>query len=173
LRIAVCPGSFDPVTYGHLDVIERAAGLFDKVIVAISTNPRKSPLFTIEERKDMLHQVLKSYPNVVVDAYDGLTVYYAKKKRAQAIIRGLRAISDFENELMMAHTNKKMVGEIDTVFLMTKAEYSFISSSGVKEVAFYGGCICGMVPPYVEKKLKEKVASIKGMNRDEGRNREA
>lgn len=166
MRIAICPGSFDPVTYGHLDVIERAAGLFDEVIVAISTNPRKSPMFTIEERKDMLEQVLKPYSNVVVDAFEGLTVYYAKRKNAKAIIRGLRAISDFENELMMAHTNKKMVGSIDTVFLMTKAEYSFISSSGVKEVAYYGGCTCGMVPPYVEKKLKEKVASVRGSDKE-------
>jgi len=166
LRIAVCPGSFDPVTYGHLDVIERAAGLFDKVIVAISTNPRKSPMFSVEERKNMLQKVLQPYPNIVVDSFEGLTVYYAQKKNAQAIIRGLRAISDFENELMMAHTNKKIVGEIDTVFLMTKAEYSFISSSGVKEVAYYGGCVCNMVPPYVEKKLKEKVASIRGEGKE-------
>jgi len=161
LRVAIYPGSFDPVTYGHLDVIERAAGLFDKVIVAISTNPSKSPLFSSEERKDMLKKVLQPYSNITVDSFEGLTVYYARKKNARAIIRGLRAISDFENELMMAHTNKKLVSDIDTVFLMTKAEYSFISSSGVKEVAYYGGCVCSMVPPYVEEKLKKKLLSLK------------
>ncbi|MCF8010663.1 MAG: pantetheine-phosphate adenylyltransferase [Clostridiales bacterium] len=156
MRTALYPGSFDPVTNGHLDIIERAAKLFDRVIVAISKNPGKNPVFSIEEREEMLQEVLKPYNNIEVDLFYGLTVDYAKSQGAQAIIRGLRAISDFENELMMALTNKKLTNSLETIFLMTRAEYSFISSSAVKEVACFGGCVKGMVPPEVEKRIHNK-----------------
>lgn len=156
MRIAVYPGSFDPVTNGHLDIIERAAILFDRLIVAVSLNPGKRPLFTVEERMDMLKEVTQPYYNVIIDAFNGLTVNFAKKNEAQAIIRGLRAISDFENEFMMALTNKKLQTSVETVFLMTRAEYSFISSSAVKEVASFGGCVKDMVPPVVAERLREK-----------------
>lgn len=162
MRIAIYPGSFDPVTNGHLDVIERAAVLFDEVIVSVSRNANKKPLFTIEEREAMLREVLRPYYNVIVDSFAGLTVNYAKSKGAQAIIRGLRAISDFENEFMMALTNKKLAPSIETIFLMTRAEYSFISSSAVKEVVLFGGCVKDMVPPYVEQKLLEKNMTLNG-----------
>ncbi|MBE3586421.1 MULTISPECIES: pantetheine-phosphate adenylyltransferase [Desulfofundulus] len=160
MRIAVYPGSFDPITNGHLDVIERAACLFDQLVVAVSRNTSKKPLFTVSERLEMLREVLQPYYNVVVDSFDGLTVNYAKNLGAQAIIRGLRAISDFENEFMMALTNKKLVPSIDTLFLMTRAEYSFISSSAVKEVAYFGGCVRDLVPPVVEQKLREKFMAL-------------
>ncbi|MCL6446816.1 MAG: pantetheine-phosphate adenylyltransferase [Armatimonadetes bacterium] len=158
---AVYPGSFDPLTYGHLDVIERAASLFEEVIVAVSRNASKKPLFSVAERIDMLKTVLAPFSNVKVDSFDGLTVNYAKQNGANAIIRGLRAISDFENEFMMALTNKKLAPTIDTVFLMTRAEYSFISSSGVKEVASFGGCVRELVPPEVEQRLIKKFAGRK------------
>jgi pantetheine-phosphate adenylyltransferase len=166
LRIAVYPGSFDPITNGHLDVIERAACLFDQLVVAVSRNTSKKPLFTVSERLEMLREVLQPYYNVVVDSFDGLTVNYAKNLGAQAIIRGLRAISDFENEFMMALTNKKLVPSIDTLFLMTRAEYSFISSSAVKEVAYFGGCVRDLVPPVVEQKLREKFMSLQQPGRE-------
>ncbi|MFZ5649378.1 MAG: pantetheine-phosphate adenylyltransferase [Bacillota bacterium] len=153
MRIGVYPGSFDPVTNGHLDVIERAANLFDRVIVSVSRNTNKKPLFTVKEREEILNEVLRPYSNVLVDSFEGLTVDFAKKKDAVAIIRGLRAISDFENEFMMAQTNKKLAPTVDTIFLMTKPEFSFISSSAVKEVAMFGGCVKGLVPPLVEQKL--------------------
>jgi len=155
LRIGVYPGSFDPVTNGHLDVIERAANLFDEVIVSVSRNTVKNPLFTVKQREQMLREVLRPYYNVLVDSFEGLTVNFAKEKGAQAIIRGLRAISDFENEFMMALTNKKLAPTVDTIFLMTRPEYSFISSSAVKEVAMFGGCVKGLVPPLVEERLIE------------------
>ena len=158
MRIGVYPGSFDPVTNGHLDIIERAALLFDRVIVAVSRNVSKNPLFTVSERVATLQQVLIPYYNVVVDSFDGLTAFYARQQGAQAIIRGLRAISDFETEFMMALTNKKIVSSVETVFLMTRAEYSFISSSAVKELASFGGCVETMVPPLVEQKLRDKYA---------------
>lgn len=161
MRVAVYPGSFDPVTYGHIDIIERVAVLFDRVIVAVSRNRRKAPLFLVEERVDMLRQVLQPYYNVEVDSFDGLTVDYTKEQGAQAIIRGLRAISDFENELMLAHTNKKLDASVETIFLMTRAEFSFISSSAVKEIAYYNGCVLDMVPPLVEERLREKSMDLK------------
>jgi pantetheine-phosphate adenylyltransferase len=159
LRIAVYPGSFDPVTNGHLDIIERAAVLFDRLIVAVSLNPGKKPLFTVEERLDMLKEVTQPFYNVIIDTFNGLTVNYAKQKEAQAIIRGLRAISDFENEFMMALTNKKLQTSVETIFLMTRAEFSFISSSAVKEVAYFGGCVENMVPPVIQERLQSKFKS--------------
>jgi len=156
LRLAIYPGSFDPVTNGHLDIIERAATLFDRVIVAVSMNPGKKPLFTVEERLQMLSEVTRPFDNVTTDSYKGLTVNFACEKNAKAIIRGLRAISDFENEFMMALTNKKLKPAVETIFLMTRAEYSFISSSAVKEVASFGGCVGELVPSLVQKRLRDK-----------------
>jgi len=156
LRLAIYPGSFDPITYGHLDIIERAATLFDRLIVAVSMNPGKKPLFTVEERMQMLSEATRPFNNVTTDSFKGLTVNFACEKKAKAIIRGLRAISDFENEFMMALTNKKLQPAVETIFLMTRAEYSFISSSSVKEVASFGGCVSDLVPPLVQKRLRNK-----------------
>ncbi|HOV78530.1 MAG TPA: pantetheine-phosphate adenylyltransferase [Bacillota bacterium] len=160
MRTAICPGSFDPVTFGHLDIISRASLLFDRVIVAVLRNPAKKSLFSIEERLEMLSKVLSGYHNVEVDSFDGLTVHYAVEQKARAIIRGLRVISDFENEFRMALTNKRLACHIETVFLMTRAEYSFISSTTVKEIASFGGSVRALVPPLVEERLKRKYESL-------------
>lgn len=157
MRIGIYPGSFDPVTNGHLDIIERSAGLFDRLIVAVARNSQKiTTLFSVEERIHILESVLKQHPNIIVDSFDGLTVNYALKQGATAIVRGLRAITDFEHEFVFALTNKKLAPELETVYLMTRAEYSFISSTTVKEVASYNGCLKVMVPDLVAEKLKEK-----------------
>lgn len=160
MRTAICPGSFDPVTNGHLDIIGRASLLFDRVIVAVSRNPVKNPLFSIQERVEMLKEVILPYPNVEVDSFEGLTVNYAIQRKAKAIVRGLRVISDFENEFRMALTNQKLACHIETVFLMTKAEFSFISSSTVREVASFSGSVRSLVPPLVEERLKGKFKSL-------------
>jgi len=157
LRIAVCPGSFDPVTLGHVDIIARTSVIFDQVIVAVSRNPIKNPMFSIQERVEMLKEVLLPYSNVTVDSFEGLTVDYATKRNAVAIVRGLRVISDFENEFRMALVNKNLACNIETLFLMTRAEYSFISSSAIKELASFGGPVDRLVPPLVNKRLKEKL----------------
>jgi len=156
MKIAVYPGSFDPITNGHLDIIERSAKLFDKVIVAASVNAGKNPLFTMEERVELLKGVLGQYPNVEVDSFNGLTVEYVANRGAQVIIRGLRAISDFDNEFKMAVTNKKLQPNVETMFMMSKAHYSFLSSSLIKEIASYGGCIKEFVPELVEQALRLK-----------------
>ncbi len=156
LRIAVCPGSFDPVTLGHLDIIERAARIFDKVVVAVFTNPQKTPLFSMEERVDMLLEATGHIPNVEVDASSGLLSDYALKLGAQVIVKGLRAISDFEAEFQMARMNKKLAPSIETMFMMTANEYSYLSSSIVKEVARLGGCVGQLVPQGVARRLAEK-----------------
>lgn len=155
-RIGVYPGSFDPVTNGHIDIIERAAQVFDEIIVAVSKNSVKQPLFTIEERVEMLKEVLRPYDNVKVDSFYGLTVDYSRKCGASAIIRGLRAISDFENEFQMALTNKKLEPKVEIIFMMAQADVSFLSSSVVREVASYGGCISAFVPAVVEQRVREK-----------------
>lgn len=147
--IAIYPGSFDPVTLGHLDIIQRGCRLFERVVVAVLRNPNKMPLFTVQKRLEQIRLATQHLTNVEVDAFDGLTVKYAQMREAQVLLRGLRAISDFEVELQMAHTNKTLSHQIETVFLATSNEYSFLSSSVVKEIARFGGSINHLVPPHV------------------------
>src|SRR5690554_2297097 len=149
MTIAICPGSFDPVTNGHLDIIERAAAIFDTVIVAVLENPSKTPLFSAAERRRFLQEVLTHLKNVEVEYFRGLLVDYAKSKGARVIVKGLRALSDFESEFQMALTNKKVNSEIETMFMMTANEYSFLSSSMVKELVYFGADPEGFVPPLV------------------------
>ena len=155
-RIAVCPGSFDPITYGHLDIIKRGAKVFDIVYVSVLNNSSKSPLFTLEERMDLIKTVTKDLPNVRVDRHSGLLVDYAKSVNASAILRGLRAVSDFEYEMQITSMNRVLNEDIETFFIMTNSQYSFLSSSIVKEVAKYNGDISSLVPPIVEKELHKK-----------------
>jgi pantetheine-phosphate adenylyltransferase len=154
--IAVYPGSFDPITNGHLDLIMRGAMLFDRLVVALLRNESKEPLFTLGERTAMLREVVRECPNVEVDSFDGLLVDFAARKNATAILRGIRAISDYEYELQMALMNRRLRPEIETVFLMAGEAYSFISSRLVKEVFALGGNISGLVPPSVEAQLKKR-----------------
>ncbi len=158
--VAIYPGSFDPITCGHLDVIERGARLCDRLIVSILRNEAKSPLFTIEERMKMLSEVTTPYPNVEVDCFDGLLADYAMRRGARAIIRGIRAISDYEYELQMALMNRRLQPELETVFLLAGEQYSFVSSKLVKEVISLGGNIAGLVPPTVEKRLRERLRGM-------------
>ena len=153
---AIYPGTFDPVTNGHLDIIERASKLFDSVIITIAVNSSKKPLFTKEERMDMIKSVTKKFKNVSVDVFDVLLVSYAKKKKASVIIRGLRAISDFDYEFQIALTNRKLEPEVNTIFLMPSEKYSFLNSSLVRELASFKADVKQFVPDYVFKKLKEK-----------------
>jgi pantetheine-phosphate adenylyltransferase len=155
--IAVYPGSFDPITNGHLDLIARGAMLFDKLIVAVLGNAAKQPLFTVEERLEMLREAVRNHLNVEVDTFDGLLVDYAARKGATVLLRGIRAISDYEYELQMALMNRRLRPEIETVFLMAGEAYSFISSRLVKEVFALGGSISELVPPLVEARLRERV----------------
>lgn len=155
-KIAVVPGSFDPVTNGHLDIIKRAAEVFDIVYVAVLNNSSKRPLFTVEERIALITEVTKELPNVRIDQSSGLLVDYAQSKNASAIVRGLRAVSDFEYEMQITSMNRFLDKHIETFFIMTKNEYSFLSSSIVKEVAQYGGNIHGLVPQLIEDALHEK-----------------
>lgn len=156
-KIAVYPGSFDPVTNGHIDIIERGLKLFDKIIVAILNNPAKKALFSVAERVEMLEASLKRHSNdIEVDVFNGLLVDYAEKKNAYAILRGMRAVSDFEYEFQLALMNRKLNREIQTVFLMTGLRWIFTSSSIIKEAAFFDGDISSMVPDVVFKKLKQK-----------------
>lgn len=159
--IAVYPGSFDPITNGHLDLIERGARLCDRLIVAVLGNEDKQPLFTVEERMEMLREAVADYPNVEVDTFGGLLVDYARHKGATAIVRGIRAISDYEYELQMALMNRRLCPEVETVFLMAGEAYSFISSRIVKEVIRLGGNLAGLVPPSVEVRLRNRV--LKGV----------
>ena len=163
-RLAIYPGSFDPVTNGHIDIIERGLTLFDKIIVTIMVNPTKNYLFSIEERKDMLHKSLKNLKNIEIASYGGLLVDYAELRNASAILRGMRAVSDFEYEFQMALMNRRLKREIQTVFLMTGFKWIFTSSSIIKEAARFGGDVSGMVPPFVEEKLKQRYAIYQNDN---------
>ncbi|MGD2030662.1 MAG: pantetheine-phosphate adenylyltransferase [Desulfobacterales bacterium] len=155
-KIAIYPGSFDPVTNGHIDIAERGLKLFDKIIVAILHNPVKDFLFTVEERVEMLENSFKDYPDITVETFDGLLVDYAARRKSIAILRGMRAVSDFEYEFQLALMNRRLKREIQTVFLMTGLRWIFTSSSIIKEAAQFGGDITSMVPPLVNRKLKEK-----------------
>lgn len=159
MTYAVCPGSFDPVTNGHLDVFARAAALFEQVTVAVLINKNKSSLFTVEERIDMLHEVTAPYPNVVIDSFHGLLVDYCRDKGIAVIVKGLRAVSDFDYELQMAQMNHRLTGT-ETLFVSTNPLYSYLSSSLVKEVATYGGDVAGLVPDVVLGRLSTRVDQL-------------
>ncbi|WP_058303872.1 pantetheine-phosphate adenylyltransferase [Gorillibacterium timonense] len=158
--VAVCPGSFDPVTYGHLDIVTRAAEVFDKVIVAVLNNTSKQPLFTVQERVDLLKEVTKDIPNVEVDHFDDLLINYMTEKNAHVIVKGLRAVSDFEYELQMASVNRKLNEEIETFFMMSSNQYSYLSSSVVKQIARFGGPVNDLVPESVEQALRAKYSEM-------------
>lgn len=160
MRIAICPGSFDPVTNGHVDVFERASKLFDVIIVAVFHNPNKKPLFDMEERVELLTIATQHIPNVRIDCFSGLLNQYARQQNSNVIVRGLRALSDFEYEFQRALLIKKIDPIIETVFIMASSEYSFISSSGIKELASFGGPITGLVPVCVEERISKRIHKL-------------
>ena len=155
--LAVYPGSFDPLTNGHVDIITRGARIFDRIIVAILINAEKAPLFSMEERLKIAQEVFKDFPNVEIDTFEGLLVDYVERRRAHVIVRGLRAVSDFEFEFQMALMNRRLNGKIETVFMMPAEQYSYISSRLIKEVFSLGGPVHGLVPDTVEERLRQKV----------------
>lgn len=157
MRTAIYPGTFDPITNGHLDIVDRAVKLFDKVIITIARNLEKKPMFTEEERLDMIREAVKPYKNVEVDSFDGLLVHYARTKKASAIVRGLRAISDFEFETQMALMNRKLDSNVETVFLMPNEKYTYLNSSIVREIAKLKGDVTEFVPPVVRLSLERKL----------------
>ncbi len=157
MKIGIYPGSFDPITNGHLDIIERASQICDEVIVSVLKNQSKKGMFTLEERVDLIQEVIRPYPNVKVECFSGLLVDYVKLKQANVIIKGLRAVSDFEYEFQMALMNRKLAPDVETVFLMTSSKYSYLSSSLVKEVASFGGCIEGLIPDTIRKAILSKL----------------
>jgi pantetheine-phosphate adenylyltransferase len=157
VRRAVCPGSFDPPTNGHLDIVERASGLFDEVVVGVLVNKNKKSLFSVEERIAMLTEVVAPFPNVKVDSFHGLLVDYCRANDVRAIVKGLRAVTDFDYELQMAQMNKQLSG-VDTLFMSTSPEWSFVASSLVKEVATYGGDVAHLLPDLVHQRLLERIA---------------
>lgn len=157
--LAIYPGSFDPITNGHFDLIQRSSRIFDHLIVALLTNAEKQPLFSVEERVEMLKEVTGDMKNVSVDTFSGLLVEYAVKKGARAIVRGIRAFSDYEYEIQMALTNRKLQPKLETLFLMPAEEYAYISSRLAKEICRHGGSMKGLVPPLVEKRLRKKIVS--------------
>jgi pantetheine-phosphate adenylyltransferase len=159
-RLAIYPGSFDPLTNGHVDIILRGAQLFDRILVAVLINADKNPLFTAAERVAMVRDVFREYPNVEVDTFDGLLVEYARHKRASVIVRGLRAVSDFEYEFQMALMNRHLEPTLETVFMMPAEQYTYLSSRLIKEVFGLGGEVRGLVPPVVEARLREKSAAV-------------
>lgn len=161
-RSAIYPGTFDPITYGHIDVVERAVTIFDKVIVLVARNTTKKPLFTDDERIAMIREVFRKNRRVEVDGFDGLLVNYARRKGSSVIIRGLRAVSDFEYEFQMALTNRKLDRNIDTLFLVPGEQYTYLNSTIVREVALLGGDVSDFVPPNIQQHLKAKIESIKG-----------
>ena len=168
MKRAVYTGSFDPVTNGHMDIIRRAAEIFDVLIVSVLNNKEKTPLFSVEERVKILKEATKDLPNVQIDSFSGLLVDYAREKDLHVIVRGLRAITDFEYELQMAQTNRVLEPEVDTTFLITSLEYAYLSSTVVKEVAAFGGDIHKFVPDFVEKEIRAKYAArnSEGMPQD-------
>ena len=161
-RVAIYPGSFDPLTNGHVDIIERGARIFDSIIVAILANVEKKPLFSEQERVSIIRDVFKGKDNVQVETFEGLLVDYAQRKKASVLVRGLRAVSDFEYEFQMALMNRHLAPGIETVFMMPAEQYTYISSRLIKEVFMLGGEVEGLVPPIVEDKLRAKQASMKG-----------
>ena len=160
MSTAVYPGSFDPVTLGHMDIIERTSKMFDKVIIGVLNNNVKTPLFYAKERVNMLEEVTAHLPNVEVQSFEGLLVDFLRRNDARVIVRGLRAVTDFEYELQMAQTNRVMAPEIDTIFLTTNLKYSYLSSSIVKEIAFYHGHISQFLAPEIEKRVRDKVDEL-------------
>ena len=159
-NIAIYPGSFDPITNGHMDLIQRGSRLFDRLIIAILRNETKAPLFSVEERMEMLREAAANFPNVEVDSFDGLLVDYAAARSATVLLRGIRAISDYEYELQMALMNRRLRPEIETVFMMANEAYSFISSRLVKEVFRLGGDIAGLAPPLVEERMRQRLSPV-------------
>ena len=160
-KAAIYPGTFDPITNGHLSIINRALKIFDKLIIAVLNNPQKSPLFSVEERVDMIGETVKSIPNVEIDTFDGLTVDYVIQKDSNVILRGLRALSDFEYEFQLALMNRKLNREVQSIFLMTDYKWFYTSSTIIKEAASLGGDINGLVPKIVNRRLKEKFGYLK------------
>lgn len=160
MKTVICPGSFDPVTKGHMDIIERSAALFDRVIVAVLKNGLKNPSFTIDERIELLKTTTKHLPNVEIDTFDGLLVDFAKLKGASAVVKGLRAVTDFEYEFQMSMINKKLCPEIETIFLNTSQEYMYLSSSVVKQIASVGGDISKFVPKEIRDKIVDRLLNI-------------
>jgi pantetheine-phosphate adenylyltransferase len=158
---AIYPGTFDPITNGHLDLVRRAVRIFNEVIIAVAPSQKKQPLFTLDERLHMIHHAVRGIAAVQVESFQGLLVEYVRKRKGDAILRGLRAISDFETELQMAHMNRALDADIETVFMMPSEEYGFITSSVIKEVASFGGSVQGFVPEEVEAALREKFSAAK------------
>lgn len=163
MRIAIYPGSFDPVTLGHLDIIQRSAKMVDLLIIGVLNNKSKSPIFTVPERVNLLKEVTKDIPNISIEAYEGLLVDFAQERKASFIIRGLRAITDFEYELQLAQTNRKLNPVVDTVFLTTNVNYAYLSSSIVREIASYGGDISQFVPNTILQSVYDKIKSIRSV----------
>lgn len=161
MKIGVYPGTFDPVTHGHTDIITRSLRVFDKVVVAVAPNPAKHPLFNLAERLEMVTLVMKDFGQVEVTTFEGLLVDYVERTGAHAIIRGLRAISDFEHEFQMALINRKLAKHVETVFLMPSEEYSYLSSTIIKDVAHHGGCLTEFLHPEVARRLQERIWSLK------------
>jgi pantetheine-phosphate adenylyltransferase len=161
MKIAIYPGSFDPITNGHLDIVRRGLDIFDKIIVAVLHNPAKKALFTVPERIEMIQQSLTDLPGAEADSFEGLLIDYAAQKKAAAILRGMRAVSDFDYEFQLALMNRRLNRDIQTLFLVTGLRWIFTSSSIIKEAASFGGDVSGMVPPFVQEKLIKKIAEMK------------
>ncbi|MCC6231471.1 MAG: pantetheine-phosphate adenylyltransferase [Verrucomicrobiales bacterium] len=159
MRIAICPGTFDPITNGHLDVIQRAARLFDRVIVAVAASEPKAPLFTLDERLSQVQQAVRAFPNVGAEVFSGLLVEYVRQRAAHVIVRGLRAVSDFEFEFQLALMNRKLNEQVETLFMMPRETYTFLSSRLVKEIAMLGGDVAEFVPPHVVEALRSKMTN--------------
>ena len=164
MKTAIYPGSFDPVTLGHFDIIKRSSEIFDQVIVGVLCNNAKSPLFSVEERVNILEKATKDIPNVIIKPFDGLSVNFARENHAQVIVRGLRAVTDFEYELQMAQTNRVLAPDVDTVFLTTSLEYAYVSSTIMKEVARFGGDLSKFAPPEITTTLRAKLQQVNEKN---------